>query len=163
MIEEESTTPEMPTNSVHTINESSGPDNQDENHIDIFIQKSSLVSRQHLILQLKDQITGLQADQQKQQQHVTSKKVFWQMQSISKNGIFLNNHYIEKGKSIKLFLNKRYTMRFPNTNTKIIFETNRLPERSQNESQSTVSESSSSNRIIQTLEASLEPAPSRDV
>ena len=92
------------------------------NPADIYIDNSSLVSRQHLSLQLKS-CTGLSSSDDAQ-----NKDTFWQMQSISKNGIFLNNHYIEKGKSIKLFLNKKYTMRFPNTNIKIYFETSASSE-----------------------------------
>ena len=93
------------------------------NPADIYIDNSSLVSRQHLSLQLKS-CTGSSSE------IVENKDTFWQMHSISKNGIFLNNHYIEKGKSIKLFLNKKYTMRFPNTNIKIYFETSTSSERS---------------------------------
>ncbi len=90
--------------------------------VDIFVENSSLVSRQHLILQLKN------TDAPKNHKSLLSSNgeskltAFWQLQSISKNGIFLNNHYIAKGKSIKLFINKRYTMRFPNTNIKVYFE-----------------------------------------
>ena len=78
------------------------------NQADILIENSTLVSRQHVSFELKS----------------THKQTYWQLYSMSKNGIFLNSHYIEKGKYIKLFMNKKYTMRFPNTNIRVYFETN---------------------------------------
>ena len=104
-------------NSTQIITEETS-DDQKSDPIDIFIENSTLVSRQHLSFQLKTNNS---------KNNLNDRLNFWQMQSISKNGIFLNNHYIEKGKSIKLFLNKRYTMRFPNTNIKIYFESNDVP------------------------------------
>ena len=79
----------------------------DDNELaDILIDNCTLVSRQHISFELKQ----------------TTKQSYWQFNSMSKNGIFLNNHYIEKGKYIKLFLNKKYTMRFPNTTIRVHFE-----------------------------------------
>ena len=76
---------------------------------DIFIENSTLVSRQHFSIELdKDDNSS-----------------FWLLTSISKNGIFLNSHYLEKGKSIRLTHNndaKKQKLRFPNTNIKILFE-----------------------------------------
>jgi len=92
----------------------------DTSPVDIFVDNSSLVSRQHLALQLKNAMHTSNNESSSNNEH--KRPAFWQLQSISKNGIFLNNHYIAKGKSIKLFINKRYTMRFPNTNIKVYFE-----------------------------------------
>lgn len=121
-INEQSNSPSPNINTTQIITECQdlSPD-QNSEPTDIFIENSTLVSRQHLSFQLKTNSSK-----------ANDRLNFWQMQSISKNGIFLNNHYIEKGKSIKLFLNKRYTMRFPNTNIKIYFESNDVPVVDQN-------------------------------
>jgi len=88
--------------------ENNNNNNNEINQADILIENSTLVSRQHVSFELKS----------------THKQTYWQLYSMSKNGIFLNSHYIEKGKYIKLFMNKKYTMRFPNTNIRVYFETN---------------------------------------
>jgi len=95
------------------INENARQSVSEELMADILIENCTLISRQHISFELK-QLNTVNSN--------SKQAGYWQFYSMSKNGIFINNHYIEKGKYIKLFLSKKYTMRFPNTNIRIHFE-----------------------------------------
>jgi hypothetical protein len=100
-------------------NENSNSLNEDtkRNEADILIENCTLISRNHFSLELIK----------------NSETCYWQLNCMSKNGLFVNQRYIEKDKLVNLFLSKsrkEHVFRFPNTNIRIYFEPLTLKNRS---------------------------------
>ena len=72
------------------------------NKCDLNIEKSNFVSRIHFIIELNSLM----------------KKFF--IYCVSKNGIFINNRYVQRG--VPTVLDNKCTLRFPNTSIKVQFE-----------------------------------------
>jgi hypothetical protein len=145
--------------------------------MNIYLENSTLISRNHFYLELKlndyernqveksgdsahldldfelideadeQAVVGLEEEEDNQENSPRNAKkkkptFYWVLFCKSKNGLFINQKYIQTGKYVKLY-DKSYMFRFPNTNIRIYFDA--LTEESKQQQQDLSSNQTSQN------------------